>query len=503
MAARPIHSVTRPLLAWLTIALLMSMVSWAALASPFTINGRAPRRAVIMLADAAPPAWIPDAPSLRARMGIVAVLEGPAIGALDDALAERSPDAPPRGTLTLPLPEFTPLLNPTTTHTVYLYPPGAPATARPASVPIIRYNGTISFAEPGNDTEDARLSPDRWAALTNIPASSLDPRAPLDPSLFPPGETIPLAPPYTSSPYTMDRAGLGDRLNAGRATTITPANRDLTIEHIFLRLPRVPPFDAAEALPPRGLLLWVSAVAQGEPPEQLFDAADALNLAIISPANCGNDRDVSNRLQVTLDAVATALDRIPIDPTRIYSTGISGGGRISSMLHICFPDLFTGSVPIVGVNYYAKLPAGDGKVWPESMARPNANRFRLLREQRIAPISGPPDFNFAQTQLTVERFKLDGLDARFFSYDDQAHHMPTPARFTEAMTWVDEASTARRAEALAEATSLLESVEKVLGTRASDALTSAMRTRLDRACTLAPWTDASERAAALLGLEHH
>ena len=175
------------------------------------------------------------------------------------------------------------------------------------------------------------------------------------------------------------------------------------------------------------------------------------------------------------------------------------------MLHICFPDLFTGSVPIVGINYYDKLPTGDGRVWPQSMVRPNTSRFKLLRAQRIGTISGPPDFNYMQTKVTVERLKLDGIDARFFSYDDQAHHMPTPARFSEAITWVDEASDARGEEAANEAASLVEAVEKSLGDSDTSAsrLTTPMRNRLDRACTIAPWTDASERAAALLGLERH
>jgi hypothetical protein len=473
-------------------------------ASPFSINGKPPRSAVITVGDHPVPAWIPESPMLRSRMGIVAVLEGSAIRELEatlasaDAAGSNSPPLPP-GTLTLPMPELVPLLNPTVTHTIHLDPPGS-ATSKPTPVQITRYNDDVFFAARAADPKvQERLDTTRWLALAHLSASSLDPHDPLDPALYPPGQVIALTQPYTPSPFTMDRDGLGDRLNGRRPTTITPADRDLANEQFFLRAPQTPePSDTV--CNPRGLLLWVSASPSGDPPETLFEAADALNLVIVSPANCGNDRDVSNRLQVTLDAVATALDRIPIDRSRIYVTGISGGGRISSMLNICFPDLFTGSVPIVGINYYEKLPTGDGKHWPQSMVKPSANRFKLLRTQRIAAISGPPDFNYAQTALTVDRLKLDGLDARFFNYDDQAHHMPTPARFAEAMSWVDQASTARRAECEDEAVALIETVTKALGDRGPDALTSAMRTRLDRACIIAPWTDASERAAALLGL---
>lgn len=492
-------------LALLAALLICAVCSLHTHASPFTINGKPPRTAVITVGEQPAPAWIPESPMLRSRVGIVAVLEGPTTRTLEATLASadtagsNSRPLPP-GTLTLPLPELVPLLNPTVTHTVYLFPPGSPVAARPTPVQITRYNDDVFIVSTSADPKARKhLDTRRWLALTHPRASSLDPRQPLDPALYPPGQVTPLDQPYTPSPYTMDRDGLGDRLNGRRPTTIPPADRDLANEQFFLRAPRTPePPDAT--LPSRGLLLWVSASPSGEPPETLFDAADALNLVIVSPANCGNDRDASNRLQVTLDAVATALDRIPIDHSRIYVTGISGGGRISSMLNICFPDLFTGSVPIVGINYYEKLPTGDGKVWPQSMVKPSANRFKLLRTQRIAAISGPSDFNFAQTALTIDRLKLDGLDARFFNYEDQAHHMPTPARFTEAMSWVDEASTARRAKCEEEAVTLIETVTKALGDRGPDALTAAMRTRLDRACIIAPWTDTAERAAALLGL---
>lgn len=472
-------------------------------ASPFTINGKQPRSAIIAVGQSPAPTWIPDSPMLRSRMGIVAVLEGPAIRELEATLASSDPDAPssrslPPGTLTLPVPDPVPLLKPTVTHTIYLYPPGSAATTKPTPVPITRYNDDVYFAgSPADPKTTERLDTPRWLRLAHLPASSLDPRQPLDAAVYPPGQVIPLDPPYTPSPFTMDRDGLGDRLNGHRPTTITPADRDLANEQFFLRAPRVLSDPKA---PSRGLLLWVSATPDGHPPETLFSAADALNLVIVSPANCGNDRDVSNRLQVTLDAVATALDRIPIDRTRIYVTGISGGGRISSMLHICFPDLFTGSVPIVGINYYEKLPTGDGKLWPQSMVKPSASRFKLLRTQRIAAISGPPDFNFTQTQITVDRLKLDGLDARFFNHEDQAHHMPTPERFTEALAWVDEASTAQRGRTAEEAVALTDTVRKALGERGSDALTSAMRARLDRACMIAPWSDIAERAAETLDL---
>lgn len=485
----------------LVLLLACILLNISAHASPFTVNGRAPRLAIIVRAATPAPTWLPDAPMLRDRMGIVAVLEGRGIAALDATVKQPDPNAPPRGTLTTPIPDFIPLTNPTTTHTIYLYSTPTP-TPKPTTLTIERFNKDRCFIRSGEDSKQLTdLDADRWTALTHLPASSLDPRPDsgpaLDPVLFPPGQVIPLAPPYTPSPWSMDRDGLGDRLNARHPTTIAPADRDLATEEFFLRAPSTP--DPAPTNPlPRGLLLWVSATPDGHPPQSLFQAADTLNLVIVSPANCGNDRDVSNRLQVTLDAVATALDRIPIDPSRIYATGISGGGRISSMLHICFPDLFTGSVPIVGINYYEKLPTGDGKLWPQSMVKPSASRFKLLRTQRIAAISGPPDFNFAQTQITVDRLKLDGLDARFFNYDDQAHHMPTPERFTDAMAWVDEASTARRDEAALEATSLVDSVEKSRGSSTAQRLTPPMRTRLDRACTIAPWSVASERAAAIL-----
>lgn len=451
-----------------------------------------------MHGDRRPPefvsSWVPESVELRSRLGIAAVLDGNEPGELAQALASDVPMDPGAGAAEI---VGTILLNDSTTgEYTTVIERHADGSLRARCVP-----GAHSRIE--DDETPSRIDEAAWAAAVHTPAHSVDPRVALDATLYPPGEVVALPPPYTPSPFIMDREGLAGRLNGGSSTTIKPMDRDLAAERLFLRAPIVPVApgdDADRPSPARGLLLWVPAAAEGEPPETLFEAADTLNLVIVSASNCGNDRDVSNRLQLCLDAIATVAARIPIDRDRVYVTGISGGGRISSMLHICFPDLFTGSVPIVGVNYYGTLPAGDGKVWPQSMVRPSAKRWALLKTQRLAPISGPPDFNFQQTRITVDRFRLDGLDARFFSFDDQAHHMPTPARFREALAWVEDATRARRDRAEQEADRLVAVVEKALGERGAGRLTDSMCKRLDRACQIAPWSEVSERAARLMGL---
>lgn len=324
-----------------------------------------------------------------------------------------------------------------------------------------------------------------------------DPRAPFESDVFTPGATVELptdAHPLIEHDILLDDEEFSDRLYSGDPLRIPSVTRTLGDERILVRLPA----DSDDERPLRGVLLWVHAAPQAVVPQVCVEAADELNLVIVAPANVGNDRLLADRMQVCLDAVATVTEYVPIDESRVYVTGLSGGGRVSSMLHLCFPDVFSGSVPIVGVNCYARLRAGNGRYWDAAMSKPRGERWRLLREQRLAPISGPPDFNHEQTDAAVTRFVRDGLDARYFEYPDQAHTLPTSERFAEALRWVDETWSTRREARLEDAEKLVASVEDSMQRLERNEPTAGQRRRLEKAIETAPWSEPADRARELL-----
>lgn len=307
----------------------------------------------------------------------------------------------------------------------------------------------------------------------------------------PPGSVSLLPKPYVPGRLFLDQQALGDRFLHGHKSNIPPADRILPEEKFFVR----PPKDYDPKLP-AGLIVWINAGREGAPPALFFPVLDQLNIVTIGAENSGNDRPVADRYQLALDAAATASRRYHIDPRRVYVTGISGGGRVSSILCGCFPDLFTGAVPIVGLSTYINVPAGPGQAWPAGYQKPPARLYALLRPHRIGTITGPKDFNYDEITHATQFMIDDGLNFRVFDVPGMAHEMPTAERFAEALRWVDEPYRGARAKEEHAASALLG---KYTARGGEHPPTSGKeRLELVKMTEVGPWTDAGWKAARLL-----
>lgn len=295
-----------------------------------------------------------------------------------------------------------------------------------------------------------------------------------------------------SGVFLMDARTMGQRLLGGRSTRMEPMKRVLGDEKFFVRLP-----SKYSKLTPPGVLVWVDASPVGRPPEGFFETCDTMNLVCVGAANSGNDRPTADRLQLALDGVASVSTRFHVDPTRVFVTGISGGGKIASMLQGGFPDVFTGCVPIVGLACYENVPAGSGKFYAGNFGRPEAKMFDLLRTRRIAAITGDQDFNQAPIRGAAAVYEKDKCDIKVYSYPDMAHQMPTKERFAEALHWVDEPIDRARTKALREAQAALDEVVKARAD-ASAPLSDAQRAALQHVTAIAPWSEPAWRAAELM-----
>lgn len=326
---------------------------------------------------------------------------------------------------------------------------------KPEALATLSLRWTLSPAVP-----DSRLKP---AQLTQLPAAL--------------------------SPWTFDGRLLADRIKPTDAI-IPPAARANGKDappDVWIRCPQAP--KARTRLP--GVLIWCDAADSGSPPDHLFSACDSLNLIAAGSPNAGNQRPVADRFQRAFDALATVQRAAPIDLDRIYITGISGGGRLSSALALCFPDIFAGAAPIVGLASYKDVPAQQGKVWPALFRRPADPLWKLASARRIAPITGNLDFNFAEITAVSALMSKDGLSVRVFAHADMGHTMPTPERFAEALTWADTPLHTARAQADAAAAALLA---------AAKATVPAQRAGLLAVMARSPWSPAAFEAANMLAL---
>jgi|GEM_PF-1316110 len=399
---------------------------------------------------------------------------------------------------------------------------------------VVRVSGSGSRHKPGGNkpasvspesiVEIRRNSQGRWIAIslpptvaepTTTPAGAKPGGAPrvavrLDPGKFfdavrawpmyrggfdtkvsaEPPQVTPAAQPLAASIITLDRATLAKRLRSRSSSRFENVSRDLAHEQVMVRLPK-----GYAPRSPIGALLWVHALPDARPPETLFAAADDLGVAIVSAANAGNDRAVTERYQVVFDALQTLRERVHVDSTRIYVTGLSGGGRVSGILNACWPDVFAGSVPIVGLSSYEPFQVGKGRYVTPGFDKPREDVFKVFKTRRVAPITGTNDANHDEMAAAVAVLTRDGVTARLWDIAGMGHQMPTAAVFTEAMEWTDSPANAARLAAELSAGMAFEPIEHQIGD--TDA-TPEQRAALVAITRKYPWTKGAWAAVELL-----
>ncbi len=295
--------------------------------------------------------------------------------------------------------------------------------------------------------------------------------------------------PHTQSTVLLDTRTIKVRIKA----SYPKLTRTLDDEEFRVRLPRdyKPHF-------PAGVLVWISPTQDGRIPEIFEPALDELGFIAVGVDMNGNNRPITDRLQNHLDSIETLAQHHLIDRKRIYLTGMSGGGRCSGILQIAFPDLFAGAVPIVGMDTYHNAPTGDpGKFWPARLGKPAARWLRILKERRIAGITGTTDFNEPEMRVRQEQLKRDGIEMRLDIVEGMGHTMPSADQFTSALQWTDEP---RRDSMVSDFRQAKEILQKYLETAGdSPASTRKDRMTLIKILRLAPWTEPAWTASALLG----
>jgi hypothetical protein len=455
----------------------------------FRVQGRRPESAVVTAHWAAPPAAdIPESDMLRAILGIVSTLSARDLRDLERSVAEQTRVGPD-------------LIAADKLWTIHLRGVGGPgAKTRSIEIGRVEYGWLLAESEGfrvrlessivdriARDWPTPRPDPAQTRALVEAdPADSTPPSEP---------EAIELRPRPVASPIRLDAGTLSERFARGRPSPFNgPLRRTVDAESFRLRLPVS--FDLDRPIP---LIVWINASEDDAIPEELAAVADGAGYAIIAPSAAGNDRPVVDRMQVVLDAVPTALRVIWVDPERVVVAGLSGGGRLASMLWSATPDVFTGAMPIAGLNSWHDIPTGQGTVWAGTHQPPVGSLGQTLRAHPLAAISGPRDFNFIEARARVEQLRRDNFTARLFDIPGLGHTMPPPAALRDALAWIDHPVTSRREQQAEAAGRLLDSIPAEVLENPAAELTERQRRTLERVTEVAPWTEPAWTAAARLG----
>lgn len=93
---------------------------------------------------------------------------------------------------------------------------------------------------------------------------------------------------------------------------------------------------------PYGLLIWVSASDSGQIHRPWIPIYDKHRMIVIAGNKSGNDQDIKWRHAMAVTAALEMQQTYQIEPRRIYVSGNSGGGRLSSQAAHLHPEVFTG-----------------------------------------------------------------------------------------------------------------------------------------------------------------
>ncbi len=380
-------------------------------------------------------------------------------------------------------------------------PPDPETSASPM---LARLNGVAAVLDPDALRQlrrSARGAPTEEGAIERWWVAHLERDGEI--ATIEPGRVMDLEGPYLEGGVQLERDVMADRFGAttGENAPLSGITRVLDEERMWVRLPAG--YDPAR---PAGVVVWVSPSETWRIPGQFFGTLDEHNLIACGVDNAGNFRKtrdgsthgIVDRLQLMFDVLQTVRSRFEVDDERIYITGFSGGGRVSSILTCTFPEIFRGATPIVGLDSYAPATVAEGKYVPGRFPKPRGARWKLLTSRRIWALTGSKDFNLVEMKARVEQMAKDGLAIRLHSTPGMEHHeMPAEAVVREALEWVDEPAREAMEAGWARADELWDAYVEAHGERLPPG--EAPRAQLIEITRVGPFGESAWKAAELLG----
>jgi predicted esterase len=187
---------------------------------------------------------------------------------------------------------------------------------------------------------------------------------------------------------------------------------------------------------PWGLLVWISPGDSPDIPPDWETELAKQQVLFVGAYKSGNRRDVVERSGLALDAAFNMRQLYKIDPKRVCVGGFSGGGRVASMVGIAYPDVFTGSICVCGVNFYTDVASG-GNNWPRSF-NPDAAMLTQAKGRRFILLTGEHDFNRDNTgDICRGGFEREGFThVRYVEVPGLKHALPSAEVMGAALGFV-------------------------------------------------------------------
>lgn len=190
-----------------------------------------------------------------------------------------------------------------------------------------------------------------------------------------------------------------------------------------------------------GLFIWISPGDTPAIPAEWEPVLAARKLLFAGAFKAGNPRSVFDRMRLAIAANTGLRERFNVDSRRVYVSGFSGGGRVASMLGVAFADMFSGTMPFMGVNFYEDVPSGDGKSTLGANFIPDAEVLAIARKScRYALVTGEKDFNRPGTKSVFEQgYKKEGFaNVIYLEAPGIGHNLPPATWLERGLEFLDE-----------------------------------------------------------------
>jgi len=147
-----------------------------------------------------------------------------------------------------------------------------------------------------------------------------------------------------------------------------------------------------------GVFVFVPPWQEDQLPRGWESAFDTQGVIFVSAARSGNEESpLGRREPLAILAAYNVMKQFPVDPSRVYIAGFSGGSRIALRLALAYPDLFRG----------AFLDAGSDPIGEPDLPLPPRALFEQFRvSSRLIYVTGThDDFHLTQESGSVGSLK--------------------------------------------------------------------------------------------------
>jgi len=174
---------------------------------------------------------------------------------------------------------------------------------------------------------------------------------------------------------------------------------------------------------PAGLLVYISPSRSGEIPRGWNKVMDEHNLIWVAANDSGNSTATSRRAILTIVAPTLIEKHYKIDRQRLYLSGLSGGGRMASMIATDQAHLFKGAIYNSGADFWGTEPP---------------RRLEQIKQNSYVFIAGTLDQALEPTKKAYRKYKNAGVEnVKLMVIRDMTHKNPSRFKFAEAVEFLD------------------------------------------------------------------